>query len=50
MVDILSRHVRKWYIETCCNYFKNGEQRRRENNGRDEPNQDTVYVYMQMSP
>jgi hypothetical protein len=50
MVDILFIHVRIWNIETCWNYFKNGEQGRRENNGMDEPNQDTICVYMEMSP
>jgi hypothetical protein len=43
MVNVFSTHVWTWNIETCQNHFK-----KRENNGENEPNQDTLYTYIEM--
>jgi hypothetical protein len=38
----------RWNTETCPSHFKKGEGKR-EDNGGDEPNWDSLYTYMEMS-
>jgi hypothetical protein len=53
MAEVLSIHVQIWNIETCQNHFKkeSGERGKGmgENNGGDEPSQNIIHVYMEMS-